>query len=222
MQKHPNRFLQLSAIAALACATPAFAGGTGATVFATADVDVSGSLSLAEFTTTLDVGLRQQLIVKKFNDADRDNNLSIELDEYLIFTGEVEAPTKDEEDFEEGDANVDGSLTFTEFVETFPGRRPVVKIRKIFLRADADASATISVEEWAAYRNGTWAEGEVYTTFELADFDNDGELTPEEFGHTRAQGLATSKVMLQFDKKDRNDDGVLTEAEFKGGANAAL
>ena len=222
MKNHPIRILQLSVIAALAGATPAFAGGTGTTVFTTADLDVSGSLSLAEFTTTLDLGLRQQLILKKFKDADRNDNLSIDLEEYLIFTGEVQAPTKDEEDFEEGDVDVDGSLSFTEFASTFPGRRPLVKIRKIFLRADADANATISTEEWAAYRDGTWAKGETYTTFELADFDNDGELTPEEFGYTRAQGFATSKVMLQFDKKDRNDDGVLTSVEFKGGANAAF
>jgi Ca2+-binding EF-hand superfamily protein len=222
MKNHPIRFLQLSVIAALAAVTPSFAGGTGTSVFTTADIDVSGSLSLAEFTTTLDIGLRQQLILKKFKDADRNDNLSLDLEEYLIFTGEVQAPTKDEEDFENGDVDVSGSLTFTEFAATFPGRRPLVKLRKIFLRADADASATISTEEWAAYRDGTWAQAETYTTFELADFDNDGELTPEEFGHTKAQGLAFSKVMLQFDKKDRNDDGILTSAELKGGANAAL
>jgi Ca2+-binding EF-hand superfamily protein len=187
-------------------------------VFIAADLDVSGSLTLAEFTTTLDAGISVRASTKKFNSADRNLDGSIDLNEYLIFTGTIPAPTKIEELFDEADADADGSLSFDEFTATFNAKISIVGIRRFFVRADGDVSGTISEEEWEAYKRGPRGQGSAtLSVFELADFDANGELTLTEYGYVFPRTAAAAKIQVKFDKLDDDDDGVLTTAEYNPG-----
>jgi hypothetical protein len=229
MKHQPNqtrlsaRLLKTAALAGIIATTaPASAGVLDANAaFIAADVDLSGSLSVAEFTTTLDAGISVRAATRKFNAADRNLNGSIELTEYLIFTGTIPAPTKIEEMFDEADGNVDGSLTFDEFTATFKAKASIVSIRRFFVRADADLSGTLSEEEWEAYKRGPRARGgSINSVFELADFDADGQLTLTEYGYVFPRTAASAKILVKFNRLDDNDDGGLTTDEYNPGVRA--
>jgi Ca2+-binding EF-hand superfamily protein len=211
-------FVPLLAAAAL-FAAPAHAGILDPNaVFVAADLDVSGSLTLAEFTTTLDAGISVRAATKKFNSADRNVDGSIDLNEYLIFTGTIPAPTRIEELFDEADADVDGSLSFDEFAATFNAKASIVSIRRFFVRADADVSGTLSEEEWQTYKQGGRGLGAATASiFELADFDANGELTLTEYGYVFPRTAASAKILVKFNKLDDDEDGVLTPEEYNPG-----
>src|SRR5688500_1972348 len=115
--KNTSTLLSLTAGMCL-FANSASAGGDDNAIFVAADLDLSGSLSLAEFTTTLDAGINARVALRKFRAADRNLDGSVQLTEFLIFTGSVPAPTPAEEDFAEADVDVSGSLSFVEFTAT--------------------------------------------------------------------------------------------------------
>lgn len=220
MKHQPNQtrpFVPLLAAAALiAAGAPAHAGILDPNAaFIAADLDVSGSLTLAEFTTTLDAGISVRAATKRFNSADRDLDGSIDLNEYLIFTGTIPAPTKVEELFDKADEDVDGSLSFDEFASTFNAKIPIISVRRFFIRADGDVSGTVSGEEWEAYKRGPRGQaGANLSVFELADFDANGELTLTEYGYVFPRTAASAKVLVKFNRLDDNEDGVLTTDEY--------
>lgn len=222
---HHSTFPLLPATAAaiaFALAAPASAGTLESSVFTEADVDLSGELSLGEFTTTLDLRLNQRLVLKKFKDADLNLDLQIDLDEYLIFTGLLEAPPKWETEYGNLDQDDEDGMSLEEYADSLPGRRPLGQIRKMFLAIDTDADGSLSLDEWEAYRTTRLPKGPKYTLFELADLDDDGELTIDEYAALRPQGFDTAKLAKQFDKADRDGDGVVIASEFKSSVSLSL
>ncbi|HEY1121709.1 MAG TPA: hypothetical protein VGE67_08920 [Haloferula sp.] len=207
-----------SALAALALSSvPASAQGTDYNaIFLAADVDLSASLSLAEFTTTLDAGISATAAARKFKGADRNLNGSIQLNEFLIYVKVLPAPTKAETAFEIADANVNGSLTFDEYVTLEKERTSIVTIRRNFLRADANADTNVTLAEYIAFKAGDYDKTFI-SIFTLADVDADNEVDVTEFGYAYARGTAEAKIIIKFEKKDVNDDGVLTRAEWNPG-----
>ena len=143
------------------------------------------------------------------------------MNEYLIFTGTIPAPSKAEEQFSFADLNGNGSLTYDEFTATAKERASVVSIRRNFFRADANADSSVSLAEWVDFRSGD-SPRTTLTIFELADLDGNDELTPQEYGNFFARGTAMSKIAARFSTKDDNDDGVLTRDEWNPGVRGNL
>src|SRR5690606_13915685 len=75
----------------------------------------TGSLSTGEFATTLRAGLSTNAAQRKFRAADRNVNGTVQLNEFLIFTGTISAPSKAEEQFSQLDVNSNASISYGEF-----------------------------------------------------------------------------------------------------------
>jgi Ca2+-binding EF-hand superfamily protein len=211
----------LVAASALACAT-AEAGLDANADFIAADLDVSGSLSVDEFTTTLDADLSVRAVNRAFRSADANRDLSIQLNEYLLFTGTYTPENRLDRQFYLADVSIDGSLDFEEYVDSRPGRAPLIVLRRQFLQADADDDDAISLEEWIAFRTGQTPANGGLSVFELADVDADGEVDPAEFASVYPRGFAEVRLMAKFNKLDDNEDGVLTTDEWNPGRRGAL
>ena len=214
--------LRMAAIA-LTLTGAAFAGGSeGTTAFNTADADVSGDLTLVEFTTTLEEGTSAQKAAREFKKADSDKSGLISLDEYLIYIGEVQPPTKEELSFDAADENNDNAISLAEFEDTFTGKQAPIEIFKRFLKADADELNGLSLEEWTLYKKGKakGPEGATYYKFDLADAlgEENGELTLEEFALTFPKGTKEATIAAKFAKEDEDDNDVLTRDEWNPGA----
>ncbi|MCW1886014.1 hypothetical protein OKA04_14850 [Luteolibacter flavescens] len=192
-------------------------------IFLTADVDLSGTLTIGEYTTTLKAGIGVNAAARKFKSADRNLNGSIDLREFLISIKAIPTPSKAETQFEIADANTNGSLTVDEFAANYNARLSVVKLRQHYLRADANADGSVTLPEYLSFRSGDYDKTKI-TIFTLADVNADNELDPEEFGYYYARGTAETKIIIQFQKRDANDDGVLTRDEWNPGVrrNATL
>ena len=221
-QSNPiRRLLAATTLASGLALSSAQAGGLDANaIFVAADLDISGTLSLGEFTTTLDAGVSARAALKKFRGADRNVNGSIELTEFLIFTGTIPKPTKIEELFDQTDTNADASINFDEFTATFKAKASLVSIRRHFVRADVDASGGISETEWEDFKRGRGQAGINLTVFELADFNADNQLTVVEYGYIFPRIASEAKVLAKFNKLDDDDNGVLVTAEFNPGVRA--
>jgi Ca2+-binding EF-hand superfamily protein len=222
MRTSKSRTAIASAFAALALTSlPASAGGIDYNaIFLAADVDLSASLSLAEFTTTLDAGISANAAARRFNGADRNLNGSIQLNEFLIFVKVLPVPSKAETAFEIADVNVNGSLTFDEFISTETERTSIVKIRRNYLRADANGDTNVTLAEYIAFKAGDYDKTFI-SIFTLADVDENDEVDLTEFGYAYARGTAEAKIIIRFEKKDVNDDGLLTRAEWNPGVRGS-
>jgi len=218
MKTSKSRTALASALATLGLTSlPAAAQGIDYNaIFLTADLDVSSSLSLEEFTTTLKAGLGANAAARKFRGADRNLNGSIQLNEFLIFSKVLPAPSKAETAFEIADVDVNGSLTFDEYTVIEKERTSIVKIRKNYLRADANGDTKVTLAEYIAFRAGDYDRTNI-TIFTLADVNADNEVDLTEFGYFYARGTAEAKILVKFQKKDTDDDGVLTRAEWNPG-----
>lgn len=215
--------LRMAAIA-LTATGAAFAGdlSAGTVAFNTADADVSGSLTLVEFTTTLTAGTSEAKAAKAFKKADSDKGGTISLNEYLIYIGEVQPPTKEELSFDAADENNDNSISFAEFEDTFTGKTALIEIYKRFLKADAAAPVGLSLEEWTLYKKGKakGPDGATYYKFDLADalgVEND-QLSLEEFAFTFPQGTKEATILKKFEKEDADDNNSLSRSEWNPGA----
>jgi Ca2+-binding EF-hand superfamily protein len=196
---------------------PASAGGIDYnSIFLTADVDVSSSLSLGEFTTTLKAGISATAAARKFKAADRNLNGSVQLNEFLIFSKVLPVPSKAETAFEIADVNVNGSLTFDEFTSIEKERASIVSIRRNYLRADANGDTNVTLAEYISFRAGDYDRTRL-SIFFLADVDADDEVDLTEFAYAYARGTAEAKILVKFQKKDLNDDGFLTRSEWNPG-----
>jgi hypothetical protein len=215
--------LRMAAIA-LTVSGAAFAGSpapsAGTTAFNTADADVSSSLNLEEFTTTLAEGTTAKKASREFKKADTDKSGLISLNEYLIYIGEVQAPTKEELSFADADADENGSLNLEEFSDTITGKQAPIETFKRFLKADADENEAISLEEWTLYKKGKakGPDGATYYKFDLADLNGDDQLDLHEFALTFPQGTKEATIAGKFAKEDANEDDVLTRDEWNPGA----
>lgn len=189
--------------------------------FEAADADDSGSLTLAEFTTTFSSGTRASKILEKFNKADTSNDDSVTLAEWLVYKDDTIPENEDDDTakFKAADANNDGSLTYDEFATTLAGKKSPVEIRARFLKADTDDNDLVSLAEWNVYKNDNLPDDSNNRprAFDLADVDKSGDVTPDEFAGFFKPGTKPSSIMKKFDKYDRNDSGTLTRDEWNPG-----
>jgi Ca2+-binding EF-hand superfamily protein len=215
-------FPAVLALASSVFGLPAAGGGIdNNAIFVAADLDLSGDLSLGEFTTTLSTGLSANAALRKFKAADRNLNGSVQLNEFLVFTGSIPPPSKAEIQFEIIDDNANGSLTFEEFTANAKPRLSIVKLRRDFLRADLDADGSVTLAEYISFKSGAFDHSFI-SIFTLADLDEDDEVDPIEFGYSFPRGTSEAKIMARFQAKDDNDDGVLTRAEWNPGVRGGL
>lgn len=220
MAFHPTvRLLPLIAALAAVPGGSALAGGAyDLTVFTAADLDLSGSLSAAEFTTTLDPNLSPKARAKSFRRADLNRDRLVQVNEFLLFTHVIEPKNALEKWFYRADVSIDGELDFGEFTAGFGGKSSLVSIRRDFLRADVDASGAVTLEEYVRFRRGQVAPN-LFTVFQLADFNGDGRVSVTEFGYIYSQNTAQAVILERFVKLDDNGDGVLTTAEWNPGVH---
>lgn len=208
------------AIASLAAipSGPALAvDGYDISAFTSADLDVSGSLSTAEFNTTLEPDLPRKALAKSFRRADLNRNGAIQVNEFLIFRRVIILPKNPlERWFHLADTSIDGTVSFDEFTASFKAKVALVSIRRDFLRADRNESGTVTLLEYSNFRRGLTPPNRL-TVFDLADFDADGQLTVAEFGHAYSQSTSDAAILERFVKLDDNRDGVLTSSEWNPG-----
>lgn len=189
--------------------------------FAAADADSSGSLTLAEFSTTFSGGTRASKILEKFNKADTNNDDSVSLAEWTIYKDDTipENENDDTAKFNAADNDSSGSLTLAEFATTLAGKKSDVEIRARFLKADTNDDDLVSLAEWNVYKNDNLPDDSNNRprAFDLADVDTSGDITPDEFAGFFKPGTKSSSIMKKFDKYDRNDSGTLTRDEWNPG-----
>ena len=98
-------------------------------------------------------------------------------------------------DFEQVDANGDGTITEAEMLAAAGDR---------FQDADSDGDGSVSLEEFAAAQEALQEErrqARLERLFGRMDANDDGQLTQDEL---------EASVAERFDRMDRNDDGELT------------
>ncbi|WP_367873228.1 EF-hand domain-containing protein [Luteolibacter sp. Populi] len=217
----------LTRLSLLACAVAlpgtALAGAptAGELEFAAADIaPADGSLNKEEFTTTLPEGSKPKFVNKQFKKANFVKSESLTLEEYLVYIGDIEAPTKQELSFRVADLNLNGGIDLAELNTATPGKSPFINIVKTFLIADDDANDELSRAEWTLLKTGKAkpAKGEKFLKFVLADANENNQLTNLEFASTFPRGTVQAKVDVKFDKLDKNDDTFLTRDEYNPGA----
>lgn len=227
MTSPASRFLP--AILVLSCASPLFGhdgahgGGDDTTKFNTADLDVSGTLSSAEFSTTFSTLTPRGQIKSAFKKADGNRNGSLTLEEWLAYregTFEHQETLK----FDAADADSSGFLTLTEFAPTQPTNKPFIMTRAAFLGADHDDDGLISLDEWLEHRENGFhdSHGVSLGKFDLADLDATNSLTPDEFAGVYPPKVKAAVVLKKFAGLDDNDDGLLTRDEWNPGNRAAF
>lgn len=215
------------AFAGLSTIGLALAGGepTPTERFNTADVDVSSTLSSAEFATTFSTPLSKGQLKKEFRDADTDGNGSIVLSEWLgylrdeVLRDPNATPT---EKFEVVDGDADGSITLEEFALLVPGKKALIEKRKRFLMADADDDDLVTLEEYLDYVESPQPDtsGIPFLKFDLADLDANDELTIDEFANAYPPAVKPQVIAKKFSGKDANDDDVLTRDEWNPGGQS--
>jgi Ca2+-binding EF-hand superfamily protein len=189
--------------------------------FRAADLDSSGTLSLAEFRTTLSSGAPEDQVLKKFSRADANDDKSVTQAEWIAYKNNDEDGNDIQEDtarFNAADANDDGFLSYDEFSSTL-GKKRLIDIRKRFLKADKNADSQISLSEWLAYKNDDSPEVDSgkFRKFDLADLDGSDDLTLKEFKSTYPRKTKLKTILKKFKREDSNDDNVLTREEWNPG-----
>lgn len=224
----PSIRLALS-LAGLCLALPALAGTTGGTLaaeFNTADADVSGELSEAEFSTAFSTGLSRGKLKKQFRAADTDKSRDISLAEYLAFRSAaiLKDPKADPSlKFEVADLDIDGFLSLEEFVVLVPGKSALIQVRKRHLMADASDDNLVTLDEWLDYVESPQPDtsGIPFLKFDLADLDDNDELTVDEFAGAYPPAVKPQVIDKKFAGKDANEDDVLTRDEWNPGGSTA-
>jgi Ca2+-binding EF-hand superfamily protein len=206
----------------------ALAGGepTPTDRFNTADADVSGALSSAEFATTFGSPLSKGQLKKEFRDADDDGNGSVILAEWLgylrdeVLTDPSATPT---EKFQVVDGDADGSITLEEFALLVPGKKALIEKRKRFLMADADDDDLVTLDEYLDYLDSPQPDtsGIPFRKFDLADLDGDGSLTIDEFANAYPPAVKPQVIAKKFTGKDADEDDLLTRDEWNPGGGSS-
>ncbi|MES2439234.1 MAG: hypothetical protein V4584_09205 [Verrucomicrobiota bacterium] len=193
--------------------------------FEAADADSSGSLTLAEFRTTLSRNAPEKQLLKKFGRADADGDTAVTLAEWLAYKQELEEEQEQEKieketaRFNAADDDVaDGFLTYDEFIPLIPGKRPLIEVRSRFLKADADDDLLVSLDEWLAFKSDDFIDdSKKPRKFDLADLSGDGLLTYDEFATTFPRKTPSKTILKKFNKEDENNDDLLTRGEWSPG-----
>lgn len=191
------------------------AGLLDTSIFAAADIDVSGGLSTTEFNTTLQSGLSVRAQTKAFRKADYNRDAAIQVNEFLIYRGIIQPENKIQVAFYQSDESLGGTLNWDEFVTTY-GSTSYVNIRRNFLRADIDANGQITLEEYDSFRRGQTPRN-TDTIYFLADFDGNAQVTLTEYGYFFGQNASETKVQNKFTRLDVNADGYLATSEWNPG-----
>jgi hypothetical protein len=218
-------------LAGLSTIGMAFAGGEPSPTdrFNTADADVSGALTSAEFATTFSAPPSKGQLKKELRDADTDGNGSIILAEWLgylrdeVLKDPNATPT---EKFEVVDGDADGSIELEEFALLIPGKKALIEKRKRFLMADADDDDLVTLDEYLDYVDSPQPDtsGIPFRKFDLADLDANDELTIDEFANAYPPAVKPQVIAKKFSGKNANEDEVLTRDEWNpgGGGGGAL
>lgn len=150
---------------------------------------------------------------KKFKRADTNPDSAVTLDEWLAYKSEIQEEKEDrEKDIEKFQAadTVEPDLdllSYDEFTLTVPGKRPLIEVRKRFLRADTDADLHISLEEWLDMKNDDMRPPVKRTKFDLADLSGDGYLDILEFATTFPRKTKLATIQRKFDRENTNEIG---------------
>lgn len=217
------------ALLALACTAPLSAhdgdhgGGDDTAKFNAADLDLSGSLSPAEFASTFSTLTPRGQIKSAFKKADGNRNGTLSLEEWLAYretTFEHQQALK----FDAADTDASGFLTLQEFAPTRPDNKPFIMTRAAFLAADHDDDNLISLEEWLEHagKGSDHGHGVSSGKFDLADLDGSDSLTPDEFAGIYPPKVKPVVVLKKFAALDDNDDGLLTRDEWNPGRRGSL
>jgi hypothetical protein len=117
--------------------------------------------------------------------------------------------------FRKDDANLDGEISWDEYLIAKGGRLSWVIVRNRFVNSDKDADEFLSLAEYANALGGRkYFPPSRLGVFYLADIDESGLLDPDEFALTASARAKPAAVMKAFDKRDRNDSGLLSEQEY--------
>jgi Ca2+-binding EF-hand superfamily protein len=191
--------------------------------FETADADSSGALDFTEFSTTLNPHVPSKQVTRKFNRADVDSDSLVTLDEWLDYKSDLKDKKDDLEkhtaQFEAADTDVDSFITYDEFIASTRGKKPLIQVRKKFLKIDSDDDSLISLDEWLAYKDDDIddADWKNPRKFDLADLDDDGELSIDEFATTFPRKTKLKPILKKFEKLDDDDNGSLSREEWNPG-----
>lgn len=122
--------------------------------FTRADADASGSLTLAEFTTTQDPRKSAISILARFIKADTNADELLSLDEWLTFKDDrkPDDSANRPDDFTLADTDADGSVTLPEFTGTFPGKSNPKSIARKFDKLDRNDDGFLTRDEWNPIR----------------------------------------------------------------------
>ncbi len=218
----------LPVLLAFACTAPLsghdgeHGGGDDTAKFNTADLDVSGSLSPAEFASTFSTLTPRGQIKSAFKKADGNRDGGLTLAEWLAYR-ETTFEHQETLKFEAADADDSGFLTLAEFAPTRPDNKPFIMTRADFLGADHDDDSLISLEEWLEHREKGFhgSHGVSLGKFDLADLDGNDGLTPDEFAGVYPPKVKPAVVLKKFAALDDNDDSLLTRDEWNPGHRGA-
>lgn len=124
--------------------------------FTALDTDISGGLSLAEFTAGAPTGATTAQIQAAFKRLDKNNDSSISLDEFIAphvdraadHLAELKAK------FTALDTDSSGGLSLAEFTAGAPTGATADKIQAAFTRIDSNSDGSISLDEFVAGLSG--------------------------------------------------------------------
>lgn len=215
----PSRLNSCAAIFGTVLMATTTAMAKGPSKFESADADSSGDLTLAEFTTLLPNKMPEAQVLNKFAAADTNDDELVTLDEWNAFReDEADETEKLTIRFNEADLDADGFLTYDEFTPLVPGKRPLIEVRKRFLKADADDDLLVSLDEWLASKDDSLPDEPVkFRKFDLADLDGDGVLALDEFATTFPRKTPAKTIQRKFNKEDEDDDGFISRSEWNPG-----
>ncbi|MCW1887173.1 hypothetical protein OKA04_20710 [Luteolibacter flavescens] len=193
------------------------------TKFITADIDVSGGLSLPEFTTTFATNTPAGQIKAAHKKSDSDRSGQVSLEEWLAYRATT-VEGKAWAAFIEGDADEVEGLSLAEFAALHIQKKPFIHTRAAFLLADTDEDSLVSLAEWLAFstRKNKTVKVVASAKFSLADQDGSDSLTVEEYATVFSPQTKPAAVIKKFTKLDRDDNGVLTRSEWNPGAKGSL
>merc|ERR1719431_43510 len=215
-------------------------------IFAVADLDGDGEISLAEFEHLLGTAVsfgRVEDVKAAFFRFDKDNDGSIdrtELKSMLAATGKAPTDAEVETLFKKGDIDGDGKIDLQEFIKLmFPlSTKTLSKLQKsfksmndikaAFRKYDTDGDGHITRLELRQVM-AKFSELEVDAVFALGDMDKSGGIDYQEFislmvpdapntvKKLASQFKSVQDIKAAFKRHDVNKDGQICRDELKNG-----
>lgn len=188
-----------------------------------ADIDISESLTLPEFTTTFPTNTPTGQIKRTYTKTDTDRNGLVSLEEWLAYRAST-VEGKAWAAYLKADTDEVTGLGLPEFAGLQTHKKPFIHTRAAFLLADTDDDSLVSLTEWLAFstRKGKAVKVIASAKFSLADQDSSDSLTVEEYAAIFSPKTKPAAIIKKFTKLDRDDNGVLTRSEWNPGAKGSL